>query len=105
MPESSLIMATPPLPVSLLCVNVLERERGGVVLLAERIEGVYEENGDIFPGTPAVEGIKFDRLRSVGGLNPPCSWWNSRKLKWRPKHLESSLEPTLGLFATRGSPE
>ena len=61
-------MATPPLPVSLLCVNVLERERGGVVLLAERIEGVYDENGDMLPGTPAVEGIRFNRVRSVGGL-------------------------------------
>ena len=38
------------------------------MLLAERIEGEYEENGDIFPGTPAVEGIKFNRVRSVGGL-------------------------------------
>ena len=47
---------------------MVERERGGVVLLTERIEGEYEENGDIFPGTPAVEGIRFNRARSVGGL-------------------------------------
>ena len=62
------MIATPPVPLSLLLVTVVERDSGGVVLLTERMEGEYGENGDMFPGTPAVEGIRFNRVRSVGGL-------------------------------------
>ena len=62
-----MIIATPPVPLSLLS-SVVERDSGGVVLLTERREGEWEEKCDILPGTPAVEGIRFNRARSVGGL-------------------------------------
>ena len=71
--EPSFIIATPPVPLSLLFVSVVERDSGGVVLLIERMEGEYDENGDMFPEdrSPAPTAKWHPYAQAASSTHPP----------------------------------
>ena len=93
--EPSFIIATPPVPLSLLFVSVVERDSGGVVLLIERMEGEYDENGDMFPEdrSPVPTAKWHPYAQAASSTHPP-------RTNIQPTRLSESS----WFFASQSSP-